>query len=256
MPTLTLERRGALATLTLSKPRGNAIDEALVAELSGACGELAADPELRGVLLASAHPRLFCPGLDLIALSEYDRPALQRFMERFAEMVFALFALEPPVVAAVSGHAVAGGCILALTADLRLLKRGAQIGLNEVKVGIPLPWSVAALLRFALDPRALTEVALLGRNFKDEAALAVGLGDAVLEAVGFEDACRHRLEEFLDKDPRALRTTKRYLRTQALAEMRSRERESLGEWLDTWFEPSTRERVRSIVRGLGGAGAG
>jgi hypothetical protein len=115
---------------------------------------------------------------------------------------------------------------------------------------------VAALLRFAVDSRALTQVALLGKNFQDEAEVAVGLGDAVLEAAGFEDACRQRLEEFLDKDPRALATTKRYLRSQALAEMRGRERESLGEWLDAWFQPSTQERIQSIVRGLGGAGAG
>jgi hypothetical protein len=145
METLRIERSGPLAVLRMDKPRANAIDEAFVRDLLEACALLDADPEIRGVLLASAHPKLFCPGLDLVSLVALDRPAMDRFMAAFSDAMLALFALSKPVVAAVSGHAVAGGCILALTADTRLLKRGAQIGLNEVKVGVPLPWSVAIL---------------------------------------------------------------------------------------------------------------
>src|SRR4029078_13394161 len=95
-----------------------------------------------------------------------------------AGAVGALSALPKPVVAAVSGHAVAGGCILSLTADYRVLKRGAiQVGLNEVKVRGPPPWGVALLLRASVPPSALTQVALLGRNFSDDDAIAVGLAD-------------------------------------------------------------------------------
>jgi enoyl-CoA hydratase len=151
----------------------------------------------------------------------------------------------------VSGHAVAGGCILALTADMRLLRRGAQIGLNEVKVGVPLPWDVAVLLRHTVNPGALTRVALLGRNFAAEEAVEVGLADAVLESEGFEAECAKRLAEFVDKQPSAVAATKRYLRSAALAEMRARERELQSEWLDAWFSAETRGRIQHIVEGLG-----
>lgn len=250
MKTLRIERRDALAVLRLDKPRGNAIDEELIGDLSAACAELSRDDGLRGVLLASAHPKLFCPGLDLVSLFGYDRRGMQRFMTAFSEAVLALFALEKPVVAAVSGHAVAGGCILALTADMRLLRRGAQIGLNEVKVGVPLPWDVAVLLRHTVNPGALTRVALLGRNFADEEALEVGLADAVLEAEGFEAECSKRLFEFVDKQPWAVAATKRYLRAGALVEMRARQRELQAEWLDAWFSEETRGRIQEIVSGL------
>lgn len=250
MKTLRIERQGPLALLRMDKPRGNAIDEEMALELSAACAELAGDSGLRGVLLASAHPKLFCPGLDLVSLFAYDRPAMQRFMGAFSEAVLSLFALEKPVVAAVSGHAVAGGSILALCADLRLLRRGAQIGLNEVKVGVPLPWAVAVLLRSSVGPAALTRVALLGRNFADEEAVAAGLADAVLEADGFEGACLAQLEEFVDKQPRAVAVTKRYLRATALAEMRARESEFQAEWLDAWFSDETRDRIERIAAGL------
>jgi len=251
MPTLKLERQGPLAVLRLDKPRGNAIDEALLDDLLAARAELAADDALRGVLLASAHPKLFCPGLDLVALYPYDRAAMERFMAKFSETMMALYALEKPVVAALSGAAVAGGCILALTADVRLLRRGAPIGLNEVKVGVPLPWSVSVLLRASVAPTALTRVALLGRNFSDADALAVGLADAVLDAEGFEAACLQQLEEFVDKDARALATTKRYLRRDTLAEMRAHEQAFARDFLDGWFSEATRARIEKVVGGLG-----
>src|SRR5512143_3007343 len=198
---VTVERHGRVAVLRLDKPRGNAIDEPLVEALARAASEVAADDGVRGVLLASGHPKLFCPGLDLFALAEYDRASMKRFMESFAVAVWGLYGLPKPVVAAVSGAAVAGGCILALTADHRVLKRGAPMGLNEVKVGVPLPWSVTLLLRASVPAPALGRIALLGRNFSDEEAVAVGLAHEVCEPERFEATCLERLAEFAEKDP-------------------------------------------------------
>jgi enoyl-CoA hydratase/carnithine racemase len=249
---IRLEKTGTLVTARFDKPRGNAIDEPFTQELLQVVQELGSDRGVQGVLLASAHPKLFSPGLDLVGLVEYDRPAMERFMRLFSEAVWALYALRKPVVAAIGGHAVAGGCILALTADYRVLKRGGvQIGLNEVKVGVPLPWSIAVLLRASLPPSAVTQVALLGRNFADDDAMAVGLADQLADADGFEDFCRARLEEFADKDPAAVAVTKGYLRDAALREMRSREAEESAVWLDRWFSDTTRERIRQIVASMG-----
>lgn len=250
MNTLRLEREGKVAVLRLDKPRGNAIDEPLVDDLAAACRELTDDDGLRGVLLASANPKLFCPGLDLVSLIAYDRPALERFMLKFGAAMWSLYGLRKPVVAAVNGHAVAGGCILALTADYRILRRGAQIGLNEVKVGVPLPWSVSVLLKATAAPTSLSRIALLGRNFADEEALAVGLADELADADGFEATCRTRLAEFVDKDARALGTTKAYLRSATLQEMKAREQESIGDFLDGWFSEATQARIRQTVEAL------
>jgi len=250
MPTLRLERSGPLTVLRLDKARGNAIDPALIEDLQSAAAELAQDDGVRGVLLASAHPKLFCPGLDLVGLLELDRPAMANFMGHFAQAMWALYGLRKPVVAAVNGAAVAGGCILALTADERLLRRGSPIGLNEVKVGVPLPWSVAVLVRASLPASALAQVALLGNNFQDEGAVAVGLAHAVLEADGFEQACLQRLAEYAERDVRALGTTKAYLRAAALREMKSREASAIDGFLDGWFSDSTRERMRQTVAAL------
>ena len=244
------ERQGPLAVLRLDKPRGNAIDEELVGELRQACADLEADDGVRGVLLASAHPKLFCPGLDLVSLVEYDRARLQRFMAAFGLMLSALYGLRKPVVAAVSGHAVAGGCILAMAADWRVLRRGGvSVGLNEVKVGVPLPLSVCALLRATVPPGALSRVALLGRNFADEEALAAGLADELADK-DFEAACLSRLQEFAEKDPYSLAVTKTYLRADALRQMKAEDQAATAEWLDGWFSPGTQARIRATVASL------
>jgi enoyl-CoA hydratase/carnithine racemase len=248
--TLRIERRDSLALLRLDKARGNAIDDALAADLGRAAEELSADEGVRGVLLGSAHPKLFCPGLDLVSLVEHDREAMEAFMLCFARTVWSLYGLRKPVVAAVNGAAVAGGCILALTADHRVLRRGATIGLNEVKVGVPLPWSVTLLLRASVPAPSLGRIALLGRNFSDEQAVAVGLADEVCEPERFEAACLERLAEFAEKDPFALGTTKAWLREGVLREMQAHEAERLGEFLDAWFAPATRERIRATVASL------
>jgi enoyl-CoA hydratase/carnithine racemase len=244
------ERQGALAVLRLDKARGNAIDEELVEELRAAGTELQADDGVRGVLLASAHPKLFCPGLDLVSLADYDRARLERFMGGFARMLQALYGLRKPMVAAVSGHAVAGGCILALTADWRVLRRGASIGLNEVKVGVPLPLSVTALLRATVGPGALSRVALLGRNFADEEALAAGLADELAGGEDFESACVARLQEFVEKDLYSLGVTKGYLRAETLSQMKAEDAAASAEWLDGWFSPGTQQRIRATVASL------
>jgi enoyl-CoA hydratase len=245
------ERNDSLGILRLDKVRGNAIDDTLLADLLAACREAEKDDSLRGLLLASANPKLFCPGLDLVSLIEYDRPSLGAFIARFTEVVRALYEMKKPVVAAVNGHAVAGGCVLALTADFRVLRRGGvQVGLNEVKVGVPLPWPVTLLLRQEVAPQALSKVALLGRNFADEEALAVGLVHELADAEGFEAACLTRLQEFAEKDAHAFGVTKRYLRSAAIAAVRTQEKQAVTDFLDGWFSEATRRRMQETVASL------
>lgn len=245
------ELAGRHLVLELDKPRANAIDGPLVEELIAAAGRAAADERVAGVLLASSHPKVFCPGLDLVSLVELERAAMRAFMLRFAEAVWGLYGLAKPVVAAVHGHAVAGGCILALTADWRCAARGAQLGLNEVKVGVPFPWSVAQLLRRSVAPPCEARVALLGRNFEGDEAVATGLADELLATEGFRAACLRRLEEFTDKDAYSFARTKAYLRGDTLAAMKAHEASRIDEWLDAWFAQTTRDRIRKTVDALG-----
>lgn len=245
-----IERQGSLAILRLKKARGNAIDEPLAQALLDATAALGADDGVRGVLLASGHPKLFCPGLDLVALVDYERGDLERFFTRFEEASRALYALEKPMVAAVAGAAVAGGCILALTADHRVLREGSPIGLNEVRVGLPLPGWVVTLLGSAVPPAALTRVALLGLNHVDQEAVDAGLVHEVQPADGFESAALARLEELASRDSFAFGTTKAHIRAPSLARMVELGAPSCAQFLDAWFAPAAQEKIRATVASL------
>jgi len=246
---VTLTREGSIGVVRLERAHGNAINDALVEGLVGALAEAEADPAIAGVLL-TAGGKIFCPGLDLQELFPLDREAMERFMLRFSAAVLTLYTFPKPVVAVLHGHALAGGCVLALCADWKVLRRGAVTGLNEVKVGVPLPFGVALIVRDAVPGNKLTEVAILGRNASDEDAVAAGLADELADADGVEAAGRARLEEFCAKETFAFAVTKRYLRSPVVERIRANNRLLLPEWLDGWFSEGTRARIAAIVSEL------
>ena len=250
MSTIQIEIKDGVGAIRLAGPRGNAMSAALVTDLSQALRTVGGDPSVRAVLLSSAHPKLFCPGLDLVSLSEASRAQMGEFMVEFATLLTDLFALKKPVVAAVNGAAVAGGCLLALTADWRIAKRGTLMGLNEVKVGVPLPWSAVMLLRTAAPAYAHAAVALLGRNFEGDAAVTAGLVHEVVDEEAFEATVSERLAEFAEKDPFAFGVTKGYLRGATVAAMRDHGTGLLDEFLDGWFSEATQARIQKAVAAL------
>jgi enoyl-CoA hydratase len=249
MPSVTWTVHDGLATIRLGREHGNAINGALTEDLLRCARETASDPSVRGAILA-ASGKIFCPGLDLQDLFDLDRPSVAAFMSRFRECLLALYTYPKPLVAALGGHALAGGCILALTADWRVLRRGALVGLNEIRVGLPLPYGVAHVLRASVHPNRLEEVALLGRNYTNDDAVATGLVHEVRDESGFEEHCAARLEGFASKDPDAFARTKTYLRSATVERIVQGDAERLGEFLDCWFSETTRRRVAEMVADL------
>ena len=244
--TLKVEVNAGLATVRLRRAHGNAINLDLVDELTAAFHRLDSDDSVNGVLLASSG-KLFSPGLDLQELIELDRKQMERFLEHFNACILGLYAFSKPVVAAIQGHAVAGGCVLALTTDWRVLQDEKLIGLNEVKVGVPFPYGVAMLLRESVPGRHLEEIALFGRNYRGDEAVRVGLVHETHPAEGFEDHALSRLGEFASKDPAAFAITKRYLRAATVERIMADEARLAPDFLDRWFSVSTRSRVQAIV---------
>ena len=248
---VTIHREGGCGLIHLSGRRGNAIDDHVLDGLARAARELENDPEIEGVILTAAG-KLFCPGLDLVHLSAMDRPDLKRFMGKFAACLLQQYRFSKPMVAALSGHTLAGGAVLSLAADWRILQTGAMIGLNELKVGVPLPFGVSMILRDAVISPRLEEVALFGRNYKDEEALASSLVHELCEPEELPARARERLLEMTSKDLASFAVTKRYLRSTTVERIEAREAEYHGEFLDCWFSDGTQERIRNLVAKLTG----
>jgi len=246
---VTYSVNDGLATIRMGREHGNAINGALVEGLTDAFLRARDDVEVKGALLASAG-KIFCPGLDLQDLVSLDRGAMESLMGRFNACLLELYTFPKPMVAAISGHALAGGYILALTADWRIVKRGAMVGLNEIKVGVPFPYGVALILKDMVPRPRLEEVVLMGRNFTDEETVAAGLVHEVQDADGFEERCLSRLSDLASRDRRAFATTKRYLRSATAEKMAAGDALHVAEFLDGWFSQETRARIAEIVAGL------
>lgn len=239
-----------VAEIRLSGPHGNAINAEMATALPQAFSRAIENPGVRGILLG-AEGKLFCPGLDLRELVHLDRAGMDQFLRDFRGCLLCLYESPKPVVAALNGHALAGGCVLAMTADWRTLRSDALIGLNEVRVGVPLPFGVSQLLRESVHRSRVGEIALLGRNYSNQTAVEAGLVHEVVPGTEVGGAAAARLAEFMDKDPKAFAATKRYLRQATAESIRSHDAAFAGEFLDSWFSAPTRRRIEGIVESLG-----
>jgi enoyl-CoA hydratase len=184
-------------------------------------------------------------------VSGLDRAQLERFIRRFSEVMLRVFTLPMPVVAAINGHAIAGGCVLALQADVRLAAAGDyRIGLNEVQIGLGLPAVVLETLRAQVSPASLGPVALEGRLLLPEEARSLGLVEAVVPPAVLLEQARGRAAGLAALPGPAFRDVKQALRTPVAAAVRRVEREDARRWVETAFSAPTRERLGEVVRRL------
>lgn len=243
-----LEPFGDARLLRIETGRANAMTATFLADLEQVMSELAADPP-RGLVITGSG-RSFSAGLALPDLVDCDRDAMRSFMQGFARAMQAVLTLPTPTVAAINGHAIAGGCVLALMCDHRMMADStARIGLNEVALGIGLPTSVVAPLRARLPARSLAPVALGGDLFAPAEALALGLVDDVVPPDDLELLAVERVE-VLAGPPAASAQVKAALLRPVLAELAEHSDDELEHWLDTWFSPEGQAGVRAAVAAI------
>ena len=174
---MSLEFTEQVAVLRMDFGKANAIGEAFLERMSALLDEVAG--RKARALVLTGDGRIFCAGLDLPALLDRSAEDIAGFIDRFSTFMLRVFELPIPVIAAVDGHAVAGGCVLALQTDFRFMS-GGTIGLNEVRIGVGLPAVVLETLKLQVSARALRTIALEGRLFEPDAALHIGLVDQVV----------------------------------------------------------------------------
>jgi enoyl-CoA hydratase len=224
------EHDDGVVSLTIDRPPANAMDVALLGQLVRAVGEVAADAPRALVLAGRAG--CFSAGADLKAVPTYA-PAQQREMvESINAMALGVYGLEFPVVAAITGHAIAGGMVLALCADARIASSAGRYGLTEVKVGVPYPQAALGVVRAELAPQALRLLALNGELTDATECERLGVFDEVLDADEVLARALHVATRLAKLPPEVYARTKRDLREPVLERMRAGAAEDplLGSW--------------------------
>ncbi len=245
---MRVERRGAVAVLRLENGKANAISPAFMEKLEGLLAQIG---DARAAVMIG-QGGAFCAGLDLPSLIDLDRATMRRFIGVFDAVMLRVFELAVPLVAAVNGHAIAGGCVLALQADVRLGADvdKARIGLNETQLGIGLPAAVVETLRWQVPGSSLAPIAQEGRLFAPREALRLGLLHEVVPEAELLDRAVARAAALAALPPAGARMVKASLRRPVAASARALEDAEAERWIDTWFAPESQARLRETVARL------
>jgi enoyl-CoA hydratase len=205
---LRITAREGVAVLTIHRPEKlNALDDRTIGELEAAFTAFAADEGVGGVIVTGAGPKAFVAGADIAELSR-ETPTLGRERARRGQAVFdRIERLGKPVVAAVNGFALGGGCELALACHVRLAAEGARLGTPEVKLGLMCGYGgTQRLARLVGRGRAL-ELLLTGEMVDAQEALRIGLVNRVVPAEKLLDEAEALLRRMLANSPVSLRFT-------------------------------------------------
>jgi enoyl-CoA hydratase len=211
---LLVERDGAVATLTLNRPAVlNALNAELLERLERAVAGLHGDPDLRAVILTGAGERAFAAGADIAELAALDgAPAGERKARTGQHLTRMLERLPVPVIAAVNGFALGGGCELALACDIRIAAENAKFGQPEVNLGVPPGYGGSQRTARLLGLGSALYLCLTGEIIDAAEALRIGLVQRVVPAGELLPEARRLAAVIASKAPLAVTATKRAVR--------------------------------------------
>ena len=247
---------GRIRELRLARPPVNALDPALCRALITTLDAAVADG-VDAVVLSGA-PGIFSAGLDvphLMALGQ-DRQALHAGWGAFFGAARSLAALRIPVVAALTGHAPAGGCVLSLCCDYRVMARSPNpvkpfmIGMNETQVGLAVPEGAQQLMRRVIGPYRAERLLVSGSMVAADEALRMGLVDTVVEV---DQVVPHALEwlSTLLALPRAPMLLTRSLARADLVRALEPQNLDLERFVEGWYDADTQAGLRALLARLG-----
>lgn len=236
--------------IRLARPPVNALNPALLQALVEAF-DPAALRGVEGVVLAGG-PKVFSGGLDVPHLMTLDRAGLTAAWGLFFAAARAIARCPVPVAAAIAGHNPAGGCVLALCCDYRVMARGAyRIGLNETQVGLAVPEAIQHLMRRVVGAHRAERLLVAGAMVDAEQALAYGLVDELTDIDDVPTRALHWLRATAALPREALLKTRAIARADIHAALDGFGDDELDGFIDRWFAASTQDALKALVAKLG-----
>ncbi|MES2276403.1 MAG: enoyl-CoA hydratase/isomerase family protein [Bacteroidota bacterium] len=250
MNTFQITINDRLAVIQLDRGRSNPINYEMVQELIACVQDLDNDDEVGGLVL-TGKDGFFSSGIDLIEAYGYDQEQSRAFWTGFMQMQTALASFKKPLVAAISGHSPAGGCVMAICADYRIMAEGNYIiGLNEVPVGIIVPDSVFRVYSFWLGKRLAYQYLMEGKLLNVSDALSVGLVDEVATGTDLMEKAIAKIRSYMKFNPVTWSQSKLNLRKEMIAQLNTDQTATLDMMLKQWWAPATRKGLEMMIQHL------
>jgi 3,2-trans-enoyl-CoA isomerase len=246
MDFVELHKNGEIATLMLNKGNVNALNGAVLDQLRTHLKALENDQEVRAVILTGAG-KFFSFGFDVPEFLSFTKEQFAEFVTNFTDLYAYLFLYPKPVVAALNGHAVAGGCVLALACDYRVMvNEKAKIALNEISFGSAVFAGIAEMLRFCVGSANAARILYSGAMYTAQEAKSFGLVDEATTEQDLMTAARKAALDLGSKNPPAFVTVKSLLRKPVAEEILRREAASIREFIDIWYSEATWANLQNI----------
>jgi len=241
---IRIEDSDAVRVIRIHHGKANALDIELCRELAAAIDAQRTTSARALVLIGDGT--IFSAGVDLKRVLDGGATYVASFLPALRALFDVLFAFPKPVVAAVNGHAIAGGCVIACAADYRLMARGnGRIGVPELLVGVPFPTIALEIMRGVARPHELPILLYGGGTFEPEAALGRGLVDRLVDGPTLLDAALTEAGRLAALPGAAFALTKQQLRAGAIASAGGNAHDALVQRL--WEAPDTLARMRTYV---------
>ncbi|MHC5109130.1 MAG: enoyl-CoA hydratase/isomerase family protein [Planctomycetota bacterium] len=242
---VSVQTEGGIATIQLNRGKVNALIPEVLAQCNAAIDQVEAT-DARAIVL-TGHGPFFSFGFDVPHMYDWPREKFHPFITAFCDLYRRLFLLPIPVIAAINGHAVAGGCMIALAADVRIMVDGnGKVSLNEITFGANVFAGLVAMLRNLVPGQTAARILYHGETFSAQDAASLGLVDQLVTAKDLmQVAGRHARQ--LAKNPEAFASIKSMLRASTGSHMAAVEPGSIEAFLDIWYSEETRRQTADIT---------
>lgn len=248
MSSIQIERVGEVAVLRIDRPPANAIDLDLAGEFATALEGIETTDGI-GALVVTGAGSCFSAGLDLKAVPTYDRAQQQAMVMQVNRLFGGLYGLPLPTIAAVNGHAIAGGVILTLCCDYRIgAEGGYKLGLAEARVGVPFPVAAMAIVQSELSHPVARTMVLTARNWSPRDAVSMGVLDELQPPELLLPRAIEVAQEIAALPRSVYARIKRELRGAALARIEDAIGNKNEPMLESWLSSETREASAEALK--------
>lgn len=238
--------RKSVTVLRMEHGKANAVDSELFDQLARRLDEL--EQSSARALVLTGTGTIFSAGVDLFQILEGGEAYLRDFLPRLSQIIVRLLTLPRPVVAAVNGHAIAGGCVLACACDRRVMAEGGgKLGLTELRVGVPFPAAALETVRDLVPAYRVQDLVYLGRTLAPREALDAGLVDELAPPETLLERAWEVAEVLGEIPGEAFALTKRHLRRPLLERIERYGPEIDPEILRQWSLPGAQATIRAYL---------
>ena len=246
---LEIINHGKVREIRLTRPPVNALNTEMVELLTDSLREAATESH---AVVLSGREHVFSAGLDVVELIQLGREGIRDFWSKFFDLLETIACSPVPIAAAITGHSPAGGAVICLMCDYRVISRGDYgIGLNETRVGLIIPPVLQNAMARLVGPRLAEHMIVAGSIINPEDALKTGLVDAL--DTGFEATIQNAVqwcEELLSLPRHAMLGNRANARAHFKQEFASHTDESIASFVKTWFSDETQAVMKALVTQL------